>query len=99
MYKGKNNNGMQIIQTSYNFISDAPEKFITKSCTATVDARVLHNNDANDRAFKASTNYQLINSFNILVFGYFSRQIHGALFALICVERYNIDTTCTSRVR
>lgn len=62
-------------------------------------ARVLHNNDADDRAFNASTNYQLINSFNILVFGYFSRQIHGALFALIRVERYNIETNCTSGVR
>lgn len=90
---------MQIIQTSYNFISDAPEKCITESCKATVDARVLHNNDADDQAFNASTNYQLINSFNILVFGYFSRQIHGALFALIRVELHNIDTSCTSRVR
>lgn len=69
---------MQIIQTSYNFISDAPEKcIITKSCTATVDVRLLHHNNddynndddddvdaaiaANNLAFNASTHYQLIN--------------------------------------
>lgn len=56
---------MQIIQTSYNFISDAPfENCILKSCTAIFDTRVFcaSNEDDDNAAF--TENYDDDRTFN-----------------------------------